>query len=211
MKRAVYIVFLLVLAFFYANITASDKSKEERNLATFTDINISGAFTVEIIAGEDQDVIVEASKSKYLDLIITRVENGTLIVEMKRNDYNNIEAKLFLKMETLESLQTSGANKINIKNIDTERFRMSSSGAGNITMAGKAESALFDFSGATAFEGEDFKVGDISISASGASNVTVYASGSIEGEVSGVAKLNYYGNPSSVNIDNSGLSSVKKK
>jgi len=200
-------LYLLISGF----IAASDGNKEKRELQTFTDIEFSGAFDVKIIVGEEQEVIVETKDEDDLDKVITRVRSNSLVVELESSWLNNIQAKVYIKVKTLESLQSSGANSMKIRGIDTDRFKLSNSGAGTISIEGEVNSALFNLSGASSLDAKELIAKKVRININGASNAKVYASEELEGEVSGVANLDYYGHPEHVDVDDSGLGNVNRK
>jgi len=57
----------------------------------------------------------------------------------------------------------------------------------------------------------DFSVVDADINLSGASGVTVNASGRLDGNLSGASRLNYMGNPTLGSISASGGSTISQK
>ncbi|GJQ63576.1 MAG: hypothetical protein SCALA702_26290 [Melioribacteraceae bacterium] len=210
MKKITFsILFLFLISL--SNLMAISGDQEERKLSEFSDIEISGAFTVKIIVGEEQEVIVETKDPDHLDNVITKVKGSSLIVEMEKSWFQDFEAKIFVKVKKLETIQSSGANSIKVRGIDTDRFKLSNNGAGSIDLEGKADYVLFSVSGAASIDAKDLKAEDVKINISGAANASVYASESVSGDVSGVANLNYYGNPRHVDVDDSGMGSVNRR
>ncbi len=124
----------------------------------------------------------------------------------------------------------SGASKVNIDNMKARNTNFGLSGAskasGNIEMV----SGTFDLSGASSLELEgiandvdiqasgashvelaDFSVVDADINLSGASDTTIYASGRLDGNLSGASRITYLGNPTLGSVSASGGSTISQK
>ena len=78
-KIQVMLMVMLVSTVLFAQ-TINDANAEPRNLSGFHVIKISNAFTVYISQGNEDAVAISASKAEYRDKIITKVENGVLII-----------------------------------------------------------------------------------------------------------------------------------
>lgn len=208
-KVTISTIFLFLI--FASQLFGVGGDRETRNLPEFSDLEISGAFEVRIVVGEEQEVIVETKDPDHLDEVITKVSGSSLIVNIDNSWLKNIEAKIYIKVKRLETIQSSGANSIRVKGIDTDRFKISNSGAGSLDLDGRAKYVLYSIAGAASIDAKNLKAEEVKISISGAANASVYASERITGDVSGVASLEYYGNPDIVDVDDSGLGSVRRR
>src|SRR5438552_782548 len=79
-KIQVTLMAMLMSAVLFAQKTINDPNAESRNLNGFHAIKISNAFTVYITQGNEDAVAISASKTEYKEKIITKVENGVLII-----------------------------------------------------------------------------------------------------------------------------------
>jgi hypothetical protein len=70
---------------------------------------------------------------------------------------------------------------------------------------------IVDAAGASRVDLEDFSAGDANVDASGASQVTVNASGTPDADASGASKIIYVGSPIMGNIETSGASTIERR
>jgi hypothetical protein len=80
-----------------------------------------------------------------------------------------------------------------------------------VVLSGSAGDVVVDASGASTIDLANFPVADARVDASGASKVTVDASGTLDADASGASHVYYLGSPRLGRIDTSGASSVKPK
>jgi len=85
------------------------------------------------------------------------------------------------------------------------------SGASSLELKGSADDVDIGASGASHLELPDFSVVNADMNLSGASSVSINASGRLDGKLSGASKLNYMGNPTLGDISASGGSTISKK
>ncbi len=80
-----------------------------------------------------------------------------------------------------------------------------------MSLSGSAEVLKVGVSGAANLEAKELIARLVKIDLSGAANATVYAEESVNASVSGVGNINYYGNPSDVQSNVSGIGSINRK
>src|SRR4026207_2231578 len=80
-KIQVMLVAMLIGASLLAQKTINDPNAEPRNVGSFHAIRISNAFEVFISQGGEDAVAISASTPEYKAKIITKVENGVLIIK----------------------------------------------------------------------------------------------------------------------------------
>jgi len=183
---------------------------EGRDVGSFSKIDISGNYDVEIIAGKEPSVEVVA-EGNLLKLIRTRVKKKTLYISSKKNLRPTDEMLIKISVEELNEIECSGVNDIVAENISAERFKIDLSGAGSIELYGKAAQLYIEISGAADIEAKDFIADDVVIEVSGAANAEVYAAKSVDAEVSGAGYIELYGDAKKVKTDISGAGSLVRK
>ncbi len=104
----------------------------------------------------------------------------------------------------------SGASKAS-GSIEMANGRFDLSGASSLELEGSANDIDVEASGASHVELPDFSVVDADINLSGASDITINASGRLDGNLSGGSRLIYMGNPTMGSISASGGSTISKK
>ncbi|MFC1942432.1 head GIN domain-containing protein [Chloroflexota bacterium] len=108
------------------------------------------------------------------------------------------------------SFEVSGASKV-IGDIEGKNMELEASGASTVQLKGSADSIAADGSGASHLKLADLKVGNASVTLSGASNGTIYLDGSLDARLSGSSTLAYIGEPTLGITDISGASKLKRK
>ena len=103
----------------------------------------------------------------------------------------------------------SGAGDADI-DIDTDSFSSSLAGAGNLTLSGRADVASFNLSGAGKVEALELQSREADVSLSGAGTVRISASEKLDVAASGVGSVEYRGSPASLNIQRSGVVTVRQ-
>jgi len=112
-----------------------------------------------------------------------------------------------LKTEDLR-ISISGAGSVNLTSLTAASLEVDLSGAGSITADGTADNLSSDISGFGSFHGDNLASQDVHVTISGAGSATVWAKGSLTADISGTGSVRYFGSPSSINKNVSGLGSV---
>ena len=175
---------------------SGDLVSEERDVSSFTEVEVSTAITLDIVVDPDADSYVTVIyDDNLLDNLVTRVVGGKLIVELEGsvNLTGSSDRRVEVRMPKLESLDASGA--------------------ANVTVIGWSAQWVAEYvgigaSGASKVDLKDLKVRDVEVDASGASNVVLNVDGVVSGSASGASNVTVRGNPTSVLIETSGASSV---
>ncbi|MEZ5195017.1 MAG: head GIN domain-containing protein [Bacteroidales bacterium] len=203
--------------------------KQERELSSFSGLDIGGAFKVFLAQGDREFVIVEADEN-LLEVISTEIRGGTLVIKTTEDIRDSEALNIYLTFKNLEEMDISGACKLisegKLKFGDLEMefsgasdidlkfsantVELDCSGASQIEFYGSAESVELDLSGASHFDAFDFEVNSFEVDVSGASHAKVFATKELSAEVSGAASVKYKGDPNITNFDVSGAASLKK-
>lgn len=195
----------------FTGIKGSGTSKtEQRNLSGFKRVDASGATNVEIDAGKDFSVSVEADDN-LLQHIKTEVSGDTLKVYSEGKISPSAKLNVKISMPSIEGLNLSGASDGKITNVRADTLELEASGASDVTISGEAKNLEANASGASEIDAENLKVGDGRIEASGASSATVSVANNLEAEASGASKIIYAGEPKNIKQNASGASSISKK
>lgn len=182
---------------------------EQRNVGEFKSIDVSGAFTVEIVAQKDFAVEVETDDN-ILPLVKTEVEDGVLKIEREGHFLSRNKVLVRVFAPNIEHLDISGASKISVDNLDNDFLNLDVSGASKINVKGKTNRLKIDLSGASKIDAENLTAEKVSVEASGASKVDVFVSNELYADLSGASRVNYSGEPQIVEKKTSGASSVNK-
>ena len=189
-----------------SGVTAS----EVRNVSGFKGVDVGGVFEVEIIAGNDFEVKVEADEN-LLQYIKTEVDGGVLKISSTERIRSHEPLRVRVSAPTIESLEASGVCKVSLTGVKNNELTIGTSGASKVILTGETSWLSIDVSGASSVEGESLKAENAKIEASGASKVNVFVTGRLVSDASGASKIGYTGNPASVEKSASGASKVYRK
>ena len=236
-KIQVMLMGMLVSTVLFAQ-TINDANAEPRNLSGFHAIKISNAFTVYISQGNEDAVAISASKAEYREKIITRVENGILIIRFDDDKkfwkgWNGDKQKLkaYVSIKKIDRLDVSGAcdvffeegissEELNVRlsgasdlkgKIDAKKLDFNISGASDATISGNAAELSVDASGASDFKGFDMTTNYCTAEASGASSVNITVNKELNAKASGASSVRFKGEGLIRDIKTSGSSNVTRK
>ena len=108
------------------------------------------------------------------------------------------------------TILVSGSGNLNAGDLVCSKMSGNISGSGNFNIAGEAEEAKYTISGSGDVNTFDFKVKKVDAYVSGSGDINVYATEDLNVNVSGSGGVKYKGNPTSLQVNSSGSSLVKK-
>jgi hypothetical protein len=185
-------------------------SSEKRDVSDFRSVDVSGVFQVEIVAGKDLSVEVQADDN-VVPLITTELRGGTLHIELDQKVSTKNEMVVRITSPDIERLESSGASKVTISGVKNDSFSVDTSGASKVTISGETSQLNIHVSGASNIDAEQLAAVKADVDASGASKVAVNVSGELRSQASGASRITYRGEPRSIDNHQSGAGSVSRK
>ena len=238
MKKIQVMLMAILLSTVLFAQTINDANAEPRNLSGFHAIKISNTFTVYISQGNEDAVAISASKAEYREKIITKVENGILIIRFDDDKkfwkgWNGDKQKLkaYISVKKIDRLDVSGACDVFFEEglsaeditvrlsgasdlkgkIDAKKLSFYISGASDATISGNAAELGVEASGASDFKGFDMVTNYCTAEASGASSVNITVNKELSAKASGASSVRYKGEGLIRDIKTSGSSNVTRK
>ncbi|MEZ5426757.1 MAG: head GIN domain-containing protein [Pyrinomonadaceae bacterium] len=183
---------------------------EKREVSGFKAVEVDGIFQAEITAGKDFDVQIEA-EDNLLPFISVAVKNNVLKIETERRISPQKPLIIKIFAPNIESIETSGAAKVNLNELNNDQLTLNSSGASYISLSGATKNLNVDISGASRLDADDLRSENAEVEASGASRINIFASNELEVEASGASQVLYSGKPKELKKNVSGASCVREK
>ena len=206
---------------------------QEMDITDFDKVDVNHAFEVEITQGDTFRVVVRVDDNLLEHLQVVK-KGQTLNVGMKPGpfyNFSNTTQEAEVTMPELIGLEGSEASEVTITGFKSTRdlsvdlsaasslrgdieagdARFDLSSASEVTLRGSADDVVIDASGSSEVDLSAFSVANANVEASGASEVTVNASGRLDADASGASDVYYLGSPTLGRIDTSGASSVERK
>lgn len=205
----------------------ANRIEEDRKVGSFDAINVGYGIDVHLYQSDKTSVAVKAKK-EIMEHIITKVENGTLVIKVDNWKRAKGRKDVTIHVPALEEISASGGSDVygkgNWKMNDLEinlsggsdlemeltanRIECNASGGSDIDLTGSADKIDINCSGGSDVEAKKFTVKHCTVSASGGSDVEIHATESIDASASGASDITYKGNPSQVKVHSSGSSDI---
>jgi hypothetical protein len=149
--------------------------------------------------------VFEAKSGSKINLENGVTSNSKIDIEVSSGSH--ISGNLTAKQIGIEVNSGSAfKGEINSKSVDVEI----NSGS-NVTISGNADVIELEANSASNFKGKDFTVKTANIEADTASNITLTVTEKINAKANSLAKINYYGNPKSVDKKSNSLGEINEK
>ncbi|MFA5419565.1 MAG: head GIN domain-containing protein [Bacteroidales bacterium] len=178
------------------NARNSDVLTQERQLPAFKAIKLICSVDLIIHQGNTQQVTVKAD-SDIIDYIETRVENGTLVVDVNKNNFFNVHVmEVHITMSNLEQITNSGSGDIEVTGIfktsdlkvilngsgdfqadlQASGMELEIHGSGDAQIGGIHGSFKLDVAGSGDVEASDLQLETCAISGSGSGDISLSGS-----------------------------------
>ncbi len=183
---------------------------ESRKVSSFTAIDISGLYDVEIVSQQPSSLELRGEEN-ILPLIITEVRDNTLFIYNNKNISPKHRIKIKTSSMKIEKISAEGTNNLNIYNINNDTLNISQNGVGKTEIFGKAKEVYLNLSGTVTVKAKNLYSQKAKVNLSGASKVDIYVSEELNANVLGLGKVNYYGNPQKIIRNILGIGSINQK
>jgi hypothetical protein len=191
-----------------------DGRGEVRAIRDVREVALEGVGTLMIEQGETESLTIEA-EPKVLERIATEVQEGRLTIRPDRSFKTREPITYFLTITQLSGIMLAGAGRVEVAQLSTDQLHINGSGAGAVVidsltantldvtasgnvqaeLAGTVDSQTVSVSEAASYAAPDLDSRLASVTASGASQVTVSVTESLDATVSGAAQVEYIGDP----------------
>jgi hypothetical protein len=189
-------------------------SGEKRDVGSFDQLDLGGAFTVTLVQGNEESVVIDAVP-EIASKIITKVEAGKLKIYNEKHFKSEDKITVTVNFKTLKSIDCSGACSITASGklqfddlsmdasgacktnleLTAKKLDISISGAGNNTLSGSVTAVELDISGAGKLQAASLQADDYEIDISGTGNAEISVAKTLDVEVSGTGNIKYKGDP----------------
>lgn len=202
--------------------------KEMRSVSgKFTKISVSRG--IEVIVEQGNDVFIEVETDQnLLKHIITKVENGTLVVTSDENIYSADAETVHVKLPIIDGLETTSGSNIKCKSIlkgtniaiksssgseieaalEYDTISSESTSGSSINLSGKALKSTSQSSSGSTIDATGLLANEVVAEATSGSSTEVHPLVSLKGKASSSASINYDSNPKTVSKEETSGGSV---
>ncbi len=188
-----------------------------------------------IISNEDTYHVEVVGLARYLEDVYVKQHGENLTIDYQTDNLGYLKSSdkkpvtVYLSMPALTSIKGQGAASFSASGFEQDNFAIELSGASSadinlqsntvkvrlkgtswINLSGKTELLDVDISGASSVKAYHMSASEVNIDAAGASSAKVSVKDKLYVESAGMSSIRYKGSPEVYNIDEDGLSSVKR-
>jgi hypothetical protein len=184
----------------------------------FESVSVSNAIEVEIIQDDQTEILVETDDN-IQNSILTKIENGTLIISRKKGSYTSSKPqKITVKMPIITELTASSASSIKTRDtlkgeniylncssaakiealLAYDHIKVNSSSASKIELKGIALDFNAEASSASKIDAEDLLTNDVIAKSSSAAKIAVHPIVSLKAKATSGSKIEYNNTPKSI-------------
>jgi hypothetical protein len=166
---------------------------EERQIATFANVDASGAFEIEWQNGVPALRIT--TDENLLPYIENNVSDDTLRLHTREHIWPTRGIKVVISSPTRTGGKIRGAVKLTVKQLSGPTFALESKGASQVSLDGNIDRLLVDMTGASKLAAEGLQAKTAEISTTGAGDAEVAVTDTLSVVITGAGKVTYSGNP----------------
>jgi len=179
---------------------------ESRQIANFTELEIGGAYEVKWASGPPSLTIT--GDENLLPNIKSAVVGSTLKIRSESSFESRHAVQIFVNSSALVRLQLNGAVNFTARRVSSANFAIVSEGASTIQVDGNVTNLNVELNGASRLNAPALNSKSADITLSGASNADIAVKDALKATISGAATLTYSGQPTTVEKQTSGVSSI---
>jgi hypothetical protein len=228
--RAMAVGFALVSSLWVCLPAAADVT-ETRDLSGFEAVAVGGG--IDLVLRQGDRFVVEVRADDDASEIITEVSAGKLQIRRKQSlGFNWGDAgSVNVTLPKLVALTASGGSDVRTEgaltggalevtasggsdvdiDVAVDTLEVSASGGSDVNLTGTARAARMTSTGGSDLNAGRFTADEATVNSSGGSDLVIAVRDKISGHASGGSDIVYSGQPSSVDIDTSGGSDVRRR
>jgi len=182
---------------------------DERPVSAFANIDVRGAFTIEWQSGTPSlRITTDENLLPYID---SNVSGDTIHLRTREQIRPTHGIRVVISSPTRAGARISGAVKLDAKQLSGPRFALESRGASRVSLDGNIDELLADMTGASELAASALQTKTAEISTTGAGNAEVAVAETLKVVITGAGKVQYSGNPPTIEKHISGAGSVRHR
>jgi len=188
---------------------SGNRVMQKREVGEFKSISAQGAFDIRVVCQKPVSLEMEGDDN-IVPLISSEVSGGVLYLKNLRNYSTNEPITFKISVPNLEGLSVSGAGKIDVSGLNSDRFEIDANGAPNIRVAGITKVVDIDSNGAAKIDTHKLQAGRAVVDSKGVNKIDIDVKDQLDVKISGPSTVTYAGDPV-VNKTVNGAGKLEKK
>jgi putative autotransporter adhesin-like protein len=182
---------------------------DTRPVADFSEIEADGGFRIEWRNGPPSLTIT--TDENLLQYITNENADHRLRLHSRGNLWPSHHVNVLISSTTRSGAKLTGAAELTANQLSGPSFAVESTGATKVHLDGKIDDLITDMTGASKLEANSLQTKTAEISSTGASKADIAVSDSLKVSITGAGKVDYSGNPATVEKHVSGAGSIHHK
>jgi hypothetical protein len=167
---------------------------ETRPVEAFERISVAGSPDVVARVGSEPSLVVTGDDN-LLAYLVTRVENGTLHVSLKRSGRVRVPMRIEVTTPRLEEVRIAGSADVEATGIAGTEFRAAIAGSGDLKATGKVDRLEVRIAGSGDMHLFDLAARSVDVRIAGSGDADVRASEELSVRIAGSGDVRYDGDP----------------
>ena len=180
---------------------------QRRPVGNFRRVELRGSTNLQVRLGAAPSLTVRADDN-ILQLITSRVENGTLILDSRGSFRTRTAPRAFITVPNIDYLGSRGSGNTDIAGVANRRLELALQGSGDIKAVGRTQEVRVALRGSGNVDARALRSASADVSLSGSGNVSVVANAALNARLMGSGNIYVSGRPSARNVRESGSGNV---
>jgi len=176
--------------------------------SAFHGIDLSGVFKAEVICGAPASVDVRMEENLHA-LLTATVRDGILSLRFTKPVQTRESPHLKIVLPSLDVLQMSGSDTVNVTGLKGKRLRMTHEGTGAVTLAGQVDDFACRMSGIGEVDAGKLVCRSADVAVSGVGGVTCRPASKLKANLSGIGGVRCLTKPAAVEKQVTGVGDVE--
>ena len=169
-------------------------ASETRNVPPFTAVELAGSSNVTVQVGRPQSVVVLADDN-LIGSVRTTVRSGALVIETTGSVSTRAPMRVAVIVPEVQSVRLSGSGNLIVDGVVSSSFTASLPGSGTMLVAGQTDYLEASLQGSGEMNLHGLIAQEVKVQLPGSGTIQVYATDSLDADVSGSGTVMYAGNP----------------
>jgi Putative auto-transporter adhesin, head GIN domain len=182
---------------------------DQRTVTAFSEIEAEGAFEIEWRSGAPALSITTDEN------LLPYIENRNIDNRLRLHSRGRIRpthgVKIVVSSPTRSAAKLTGATRLTASQLSSAKFAVESTGAARVTLDGTVDELLADMTGASELKAKSLQTKTAQLSTTGAADADISVSDTLKVSITGAGKVNYSGNPSTIEKHVTGAGSIRHK
>jgi hypothetical protein len=182
---------------------------DQRTVTAFSEIEAEGAFEIEWRSGAPALSITTDEN------LLPYIENRNIGNRLRLHSRDRIRpthgVKIVVSSPTRSAARLTGATRLTANQLSGAKFAVESTGAARVTLEGKIDDLIADMTGASELNAKSLQTKTAEISTTGAADADIAVSDTLRVSITGAGKVNYSGNPPTIEKHITGAGSIRHR